>query len=123
MNDEVLNTEQRQAIGTLLSELRADSTHGFRWRQGESWFAQRVGRGDTGRLVAVLTRTGDAVDRIKNEDLPDELLDDTAMLDFLGFVDAEASRNWTQAYDIAAADLIIEGFVDAARAGVLRAAR
>ena len=42
-----------------------------------------------------------------------------AFIDF----DAEASRNWTQAYDIAAADLIIEGFVDAARAGVLRAAR
>lgn len=123
MSDEILNTEQRTAIGVLLTELRSEVSYGYRRRQGENWFVQRAMKGDTVELAEVLCQTPGVADRIKNDDLPDALIDNEAMQDFITYVDMEATRNWTQPYDIEVADMIIEGFMDAASATGARVAQ
>lgn len=123
MSDEILNTEQRTAIGVLLTELRSEVSYGYRRRQGENWFVQRAIKGDTVELAASLCQIADVADRMKNDDLPDDLVDNEAMQDFITYVDMEATRNWTQPYDIEVADMIIEGFMDAANATGARVAQ
>lgn len=122
MSDEILNTQQRDAIGTLLTELRSEISHGYRRRQGENWLMQRALKGDSMELAEEIRCHDDVEELIKNDDLPDSLIRNEAMQDFIGFVDAEATRNWTQPYDTETADLIIEGFIEAARSAGARPA-
>lgn len=118
MNDEILSPNQRNALRTLLTELRSTAMYGYHKRQGINWFAQCAKGDDAIALTRQLRRTYGVADLIKNDRLPDALMDNDVMQDFIMFVDGEATKNWTQPYSTDIADLIIEGFIEAANSTV-----
>lgn len=118
MSDGILNPNQRTALRTLLTELRSSANYGYRIRQGKNWFAQCSSSEDAVALTGQIRKTMGVAEMIKNDRLPNNLMENDLLQDFIMFVDAEATKNWTQPYSTEIADLIIEGFVEAANSTV-----
>ncbi|MDU9006809.1 hypothetical protein [Sedimentitalea todarodis] len=109
-------TQAREAKAHL--ELAADlhdrKLHDIRERQGRKRFHQWACNTRDIDLIGRFAKLDTAETRLASDDLPDEFLGCAAMQDFIGFVDREASADWTSDYDTSIADAIYSGFVAAA---------
>lgn len=100
----------------LAADLHDRKLNDIRERQGRKRFSKWAHDTRDSNLVSRFAKLEGAKARLASDDLPDEFLCCAAMQDFIGFVDREASANWTAVYDTATADAIFSGFVTAALA-------
>lgn len=99
----------------LAAELHDRKQADFRERQGRRRFVQWANSTGDDALVGRFADLEDARERLSCDTLPDIFLACPAMQDFIGFVDGQASRNWSADYDTSVADSIFDGFVAEAR--------
>ncbi|MEY8830743.1 hypothetical protein AB9K34_20415 [Sedimentitalea sp. XS_ASV28] len=95
----------------LAADLHDRKQSDMRERQGRRRFQQWARDTRYAELIASFAQMDNAAARLGSDDLPDRFLACTAMQDFIGFVDREASANWTADYDTSVADAIFSGFV------------
>lgn len=100
----------------LAADLHDRKLNDIRERQGRKRFSKWAHDTRDSNLVSRFAKLEGAKFKLASDDLPDEFLCCAAMQDFIGFVDREASANWTAVYDTATADAIFSGFVTAALA-------
>lgn len=113
-------TQPREAKAhlALAADLHDRKLNDIRERQGRKRFNQWATDTRDSNLVRRFAKLDTAKACLASDDLPDEFLCCAAMQDFIGFVDREASANWTAEYDTSIADAIYSGFVAAALAAV-----
>lgn len=100
----------------LAAELHDRKLTDIRERQGRNRFTQWASDTKNTELVSRFAMLDRTQVRLASDDLPEDFLRCAAMQDFIGFVDREASRNWSADYDISIADSIYAGFVAQAQA-------
>lgn len=102
-------------IKTLAADLHGTKRFDYRNRQGRQRFHQWARSTHDSNLVQEFVIIENAADLLCSDMLPDMFLNCPAMQDFIGFVDAEASQDWSVEYDITIADAIFSGFAAQAR--------
>lgn len=109
-------TRETNAHIALAADLHDCKLTDIRERQGRKRFGQWAHDTHDTDLINRFAELDTAEALLAYDDLPDEFLRCVAMQDFIGFVDREASANWTADYDTSIADAIFAGFVAAAMA-------
>ncbi|WP_424984586.1 hypothetical protein [Microbulbifer sp. S227A] len=95
----------------LAADLHDRKQSDMRERQGRRRYNQWARDTRDPGLVDRFARLDRAMARLAADDLPERFLDCAAMQEFIGFVDREASGNWSADYDTMIADAIFSGFV------------